>query len=55
MERVNISIQKQIKKGHKIIEESGGVEAYDKIARSQKGAKKPELKIESKSQIVFED
>jgi hypothetical protein len=55
MERVNISILKQIEKGRKIIEEAGGVEAYDRMVRVQEGAKKPELKIENKSQIVFED
>lgn len=55
MERVNISISKQIEKGRKIIEDAGGVEAYDKMSRAEKGAKKPELKIENKSQIVFED
>ncbi len=55
MERVNISILKQIEKGRKIIEEAGGVEAYDHMVRAQEGAKKPELKIENKSQIVFED
>jgi len=55
MERVNISIQKQIQKGRKIIEDAGGVKSYDKAARAEKGPKKPELKIEEKSQIVFED
>jgi hypothetical protein len=55
MERVNISIQKQIEKGRKVIEKAGGVEAYDRMVRSQEGAKKPELKIEHKPQIVFED
>jgi hypothetical protein len=55
MERVNISILKQIEKGRNIIEKAGGVKAYDSRARSQKGAKKPELKIENKPEIVFED
>ena len=55
MERVNISILKQIEKGRNIIEEAGGVKAYDSMARMQKGAKKPELKIENKPEIVFED
>jgi len=55
MERVNISIQKQIARGRKIIEETGGNEAYDKKARVEKGAKKPELKIERKPQIIFDN
>ncbi len=55
MERVNISILKQIKKGRRIIEEAGGIEAYDLIAREQNAVKKPELIIESKPEIVFED
>jgi hypothetical protein len=55
IERVNISIQKQIVRGRKIIEETGGKEAYDKKARVEKEAKKPEFKIERKPQIIFQD
>ena len=34
MERVNVSVQRQIKEGFKIIEEAGGVHAYDARVRS---------------------
>jgi hypothetical protein len=55
MERVNISIWNETERGRKIIKEAGGVETYDGMARAEKGPKKPEFKIEEKSQIVFED
>lgn len=55
MERVNISIQKQIARGRKIIEKDGGEKAYDKKARGEKELKKPELKIEKKPQIIFDN
>ena len=55
MERVNISILKQIEKGRKIIEDSGGLKEYDKKARDNGEPKKPDLKIKDKKQIIFED
>jgi len=55
MERVNISILKQIKKGERIIEKAGGIKAYDRQARNAKGPKKPEIKIEKTEKIVFEE
>jgi hypothetical protein len=55
MERVNISIQKQIEKGKKIIEDAGGKQAYDRQARKKKGPKMPKLTIKQKEQIIFED
>jgi len=55
MERVNISILKQIEKGRKIIENAGGIKEYDKKARKQKGPKKPEMKIQKTENIVFEE
>jgi len=55
MERVNISIIKQIERGYKIIIDAGGVEAYDRVARAEKGPKKPTLEIEKMQQIVFEE
>ena len=54
MERVNISIQKQIEKGKEIIKEAGGVESYNAKARKKKGPVTPELKLEGQEQIVFE-
>jgi hypothetical protein len=55
MERVNISILKQIEKGRKIIKEAGGLEAYDREARGEKGLKMPELTLKTKKEIIFED
>jgi len=54
MERVNISVLKQIEKGRKIIEDVGGKEAYNRSKREQNGPKKPELKIQKTEKIVFE-
>ncbi|RLF45539.1 MAG: hypothetical protein DRN29_06550 [Thermoplasmata archaeon] len=53
MERVNISILKQIERGRKIIEEAGGVEAYDRKAR-RKGPKMPKIALRDKKEIIFE-
>ena len=33
MERVNVSVQKQIEEGVQVIEEAGGVQAYDAQVR----------------------
>ncbi len=54
MERVNISIQEQIKKGQEIIQNAGGVESYNKNARKKKGPLTPELKLKGEEQIIFE-
>jgi hypothetical protein len=54
MERVNISIQKQIALGRKIIEDAGGKDNYDEIARRQRGAKMPKYDIKARKEIIFE-
>ncbi len=54
MERVNISVLKQIEKGRKIIKEAGGKETYNRSKIEQNGPKKPELKIQKTKKIVFE-
>jgi hypothetical protein len=53
MERVNISIQHQNKMGKKIIEEAGGKEAYDAMARKKRGSKTITLDLSDKKGIVF--
>lgn len=53
MERINISIQHQNKMGKKIIEEAGGKEAYDAMARKKYKAKAPRLDLSDKKGIVF--
>jgi len=53
MERVNISIQKQISFGKKVIDEAGGLELYDKKAREKKEIKNPDLELVTREEIVF--
>jgi hypothetical protein len=53
MERVNVSIQKQIERGRKIIAESGGVEAYDQRVRRERGPEGPKVELEAREEIVF--
>ena len=55
MERVNISIQKQIEIGRKIIEDAGGIEAYDVHARKKKGPKQPKMELKDRKEIVFHE
>ncbi len=55
MERVNISILKQIEKGEKVIEDSGGLESYDKKARRKLGPDGPDVELKEKDELVFED
>ena len=55
MERVNLSIQKQIQHGREIIEKAGGLEAYDKEVRKQKGPEMPKVEFKDHSQISFKD
>jgi len=54
MERVNVSIQTQIERGKKIIEDADGIEAYDKGIRKKQGPKKPKLDIEDREEIIFD-
>jgi len=55
MERVNVSIQNQIKMGGKIIEETGGVEKYDDQARKKKGPKQPKMDLNGRKEIIFRE
>lgn len=55
MERVNISIQKQIANGKKIIEDAGGIDAYDIKAREKKEISKPTLDLSEKKEIIFKE
>ena len=54
MERVNISIQKQIKLGTEILQKEGGIEHYNLKARKKKGPITPELTLKGQDKIVFE-
>ena len=53
IERVNISIQRQNKKGKKIIEDTGGKKAYDTMARKRRVSQTPTPDLSDKKGIVF--
>ena len=55
MERVNIRILKQKEMGRRVIEEAGGIEAYDLAARARQGPLSPKMALEPITQIIFED
>ena len=55
MERVNIRIMKQKEMGRRVIEEAGGIEAYDRIARAKRGPTVPKMVLEPIRQIAFDD
>ena len=55
MERVNVSVQKQVDRGRKILEEMGGAEAYDAQVRSERGPKAPRVDLTPRDEIVFTD
>lgn len=54
MDRINVSIQKQIESGKKTIEEAGGEEIYDEKAR-KKRPKIPKMELKEKKGIIFEE
>ena len=54
LERINVSIQRQMEIGKKILVEAGGEEAYDKTARLKRGPEMPKLEFtKKKEKIVF--
>jgi len=53
MERVNISIQHQNQMGKKIIEDAGGREVYDIMARKKRGPKAPTIDLSNTKGIIF--
>jgi len=55
MERVNISIQKQIQRGKQVIEGHGSMEAYNRWAREKNTElKTPSMTLKEREEIVFE-
>ena len=54
MERVNISIQEQIERGRKIIEEAGGEEAYNERVRAKK-MKMPTVELNAHQGLIIEE
>ena len=54
MERANVVIQNTIPRGRKIIEEAGGVEAYDQKARERLKRHSPTIEVKRNEGIVFE-
>ncbi len=55
MERINVSTQKQYALGRKIIEDAGGIEAYDRKAREERGILLPITELEYDKPIVFKE
>lgn len=55
MERVNISMAAQKGRGRRILEEAGGLEAYDRMARAKQGPRMPRMVLEGRDQITFLD
>ena len=53
MERVNVSVQKQIERGRQIIEEAGGARVYDERARRARGSQAREVESQSREKIVL--
>ena len=53
LERVNISIQKQIEYGRQVIADAGGPAAYDQQAREKAELKQPTLDMNARDEIVF--
>jgi hypothetical protein len=53
VERVSANVYKMSKEGEKIVEEAGGLEAYDAMVRAKR-VKMPMVSMENRSQIVFD-
>jgi hypothetical protein len=53
LERINISIINQTRRGKEIIEAAGGVQAYDKRIRDSAGPKIPKVELRKRDEIVF--
>jgi len=55
LERTNVAAQSQGRIGARIIEEAGGVAAYDAMARARRGADLPTVRLGEIHEIVFEE
>jgi hypothetical protein len=55
MERMNVNMQRQYALGRKIIEEAGGIEAYDRKARRKSEEFSPIPELEYNKPIVFKE
>ena len=55
MERVNVGAHNQERIGKRIIEEAGGVAAYDAMARTRRAADLPKLQLGEMREIVFKE
>ncbi|RPJ38537.1 MAG: hypothetical protein EHM35_04310 [Planctomycetaceae bacterium] len=53
MKRVSLSVLKQIERGRQVIQEAGGVQAYDAKVRSARGPQTPEVELIARPEIVF--
>ncbi len=55
MERMNVNIQTQCAAGRKIIEEAGGIEAYDRKAREKVKILAPAMELSDEEALVFKE
>jgi len=54
-QRINVGILRQYALGRKIIEEAGGIEAYNQRAREKWGLTSPVIEAKDNPALVFED
>jgi hypothetical protein len=54
MERINVSVLNQMKRGKEIIEAAGGAQAYDERIREAAGPKLPKVDLQAREEIIFQ-
>jgi hypothetical protein len=55
MERLNVHIQKRYLTGRKILEEAGGIEAYDRKTREKYRILSPTMELSDDEALVFKE
>jgi hypothetical protein len=55
MERINISVTNQTRRGEEIIRAAGGVRAYDEQVRNALGPKAPKVELKARKEIIFQE
>lgn len=53
MERINVSVMQQTEQGRQVLDDAGGVQAYDTAVRSKLGPKTPTIDLRARPEIVF--
>lgn len=55
MERINISVVNQTRRGEEILRAAGGVRAYDERVRNALGPKTPQVELTKREEIIFQE